>query len=396
MNTLQQVAAVSEINLRSLPSRLGTSMVVVIGIAGVVAVLVSVLAMSTGLLKSMTNAGRADRAMVMRQGAANEMSSNVARDAVQIIMDAPGVKRDSDGRSIASAETMTLILHKKKDGTEVSIPLRGVSEHAFTLRPEIKIIEGRAFEQTLNEVIVGKRAKAQYAGLDVGAEIAVRSTVWKVVGVFESNGDTHESELITNNTMLQTAMRRVGSAQSVTVMLDSPAAFKPFKDALTSDPRLAVDVQSEVEYFSKQSETLTNLISIVAKVIGGIMAVGAIFGALNTMYSAVSNRAVEIATLRAIGFGSVPIVTSILSEALVLALSGGVIGAFLGWLFFNGHTVSTAAGGVAGESRAFDLIVSPEIVAQGIAVACIVGFIGGLLPALRAARLPVATALRAV
>jgi putative ABC transport system permease protein len=252
------------------------------------------------------------------------------------------------------------------------------------------------FEPTLNEVIVGKRAKAQYAGLDVGSEITVRSNVWKIVGVFESNGDTHESELMTNNTMLQTAMRRVGSAQSVTVMLESPAAFTRFKDALTSDPRLAVDVQTEDEYFAKQSQSLTTLISMVAKVIGGIMAVGAIFGALNTMYSAVSNRAVEIATLRAIGFGAVPIVTSVLAEALVLALSGGAIGAFIGWLFFNGHTVSTAAGGVAGESRAFDLIVSPSIIAQGIIVACIVGFIGGLLPAIRAARLPVATALRAM
>jgi putative ABC transport system permease protein len=334
--------------------------------------------------------------MVLRQGSANEMSSNVGRDSAAIIMDAPGVKRDAAGKPIASSEIMTLILHKKKDGGEVSIPLRGVGENAFALRPEIKIVEGRMFEQTLNEVIVGKRAHAQYSNLNVGNEITVRSTVWKIVGIFESGGDTHESELMTNSLMLQTAMRRVGSAQSVTVLLDSPASFTQFKDAITADPRLAVDVQSEVDYFSKQSETLTRLISMVAKVIGGIMAVGAIFGALNTMYSAVSNRAVEIATLRALGFGATPIVTSVLTEAIALALGGGIIGAFLGWLFFSGHTVSTAAGGVAGESRAFDLIVSPAIVAQGIGVACLVGFIGGLLPAIRAARLPVATALRAL
>jgi putative ABC transport system permease protein len=396
MNLLQQVAAVSGISLRSLPTRKGASFVVVIGIAGVVAVLVSALAMSTGLLKSMTNAGRADRAMVMRQGAANEMSSNVGRDAATIIMDAPGVKKDANGKPIASSEMMTLILHKKKDGGEVSIPLRGVGDNAFALRPEIKIIEGRMYEPTLNEVIVGKRAHSQYANLDVGSEITVRSTVWKIVGIFDSQGDTHESELMTNSTMLQVAMRRVGSAQSVTVMLDSPAAYAHFKDSLTSDPRLAVDVQTEIEYFAKQSATLGNVIAIIAKVIGGIMAIGAIFGALNTMYSAVSNRLIEIATLRALGFGAIPIIASVLSEALVLALSGGVIGAFLGWLFFNGHTVSTAAGGVAGESRAFDLIVSPSIVMQGILVASIVGIIGGLLPAIRAARLPVATALRAV
>jgi len=396
MNIFSQIGAVTAMNLRSVPQRLGTSLVIVIGIAGVVAVLVSVLAMSSGMRKSMTSAGRDDRVIVMRTGATSEMSSVVARDAVATIFDAPGVKHDASGRPIASAETMTLILHTKKDGSEVSVPLRGVGENAFALRPEIKIIEGRMFEPTLNEVIVGKNALAQYSNLTVGTEITVRSTVWKIVGVFASNGDTHESELLTDGVMLQTAMRRAGSAQSITLMLDSPAAFDQFRDALSTNPSLSVDVTREREYFSQQSETMTGVLSVISKVIGSIMAIGAIFGALNTMYSAVSTRAVEIATLRAIGFGAVPIVVSVLTEAMLLAFAGGIIGAFLGWLFFNGNTVSSAAGGVAGESRIFMLDVSPTLIVSGVVLACAIGLIGGLFPAIRAARLPVATALRAV
>lgn len=396
MNILSQIVAVTAMNLRSIPQRLGTSMVVVVGIAGVVAVLVSVLAMSTGMLKTMHGTGRDDRAMVMRTGAANEFSSNLTRAAVDAIADAPGIKRNAEGKPIYSAETMSLIILSKNDGSEVSVPLRGVGDTAFDLRPEIKIIEGRMYEPTLNEVIVGKGAHAQYANLKVGSDVTVRSTVWKVVGVFESNGDTHESELMTHNVTLQTAMRRGGGAQAVTVMLESPAAFDTFKDGLTSNPQVAVDIKRESDYFRQQSKTVSQVLSYVAYVVGSIMAIGALFGALNTMYSAVSTRAVEIATLRALGFGAGPIVTSVLAEAMLLAFVGGLLGAFLGWLFFNGHTVSTAAGGVAAESRVFSLYVSPTLVVVGIVWACFIGFIGGLFPAIRAARLPVATALRAV
>jgi len=395
MNSLKQIVAVTGMNLQSLPERAGTSSVIVIGIMGVVAVLVSVLAMSAGMVKSMQNAGRNDRAMVMRNGASNEMSSSLTREAVAIISDAPGVKRDASGKPVYSSETMTIILITKKDGSEVSVPLRGVGPNAAELRPEIKIIEGRMYEPALNEVIVGKGALAQYAGLQIGSELTVRNNVWKVVGVFESNGDIHESELMTHNIALQTAMRRGGGAQSVTVMLNSSQDFAKFKDALTSNPEIAVDVTSEREYFAEQSGRLAPFLSVVAYVIGGIMGVGAIFGALNTMYSAVSTRSTEIATLRAIGFGPTPIVISVLVEALLLALIGGAIGACLAWLFFNGHTVSSSAGGVAGESRVFSLYVSPSLITAGIVLACCIGFIGGLFPSIRAAKMPVAAALRA-
>jgi len=395
MNSLKQIAAVTGMNLRSLPDRAGTSLVIVIGIMGVVAVLVSVLAMSAGMIKSMRGAGRDDRAMVMRNGASNEMSSSLTREAVAVIADTPGVKRDADGRPIYSAETMTIILIEKKDGSEVAVPLRGVGPNAAALRPETKIVAGRMYEPALNEVIVGKGALAQYSGLEIGSELKVRSQMWKVVGVFESNGDIHESELMTHNVALQTAMRRGGGAQSVTVLLNSPQDFATFKDALTSNPEVSVDVTSERDYFAEQSGRIAPFLSVVAYVIGGIMGIGAVFGALNTMYSAVSTRSVEIATLRAIGFGPVPIVISVLVEALLLALLGGAIGALLAWLFFNGHTVSSSAGGVAGESRVFSLYVSPGLVTAGIVLACLIGFVGGLFPSIRAAKMPVATALRA-
>ena len=395
MSMFTQAGAVTAMNVRNLPQRLGTSSVIVIGIAGVVAVLVSVLAMSSGMIKTMRGTGRDDRAIITRTGAASEMSSNIGRAAVDTISDAAGVKHDTQGKAIVSAETFSLALLTRKDGTEVSVPVRGVGVNAFELRPEIKLIEGRMFRPAVNEVVVGKGAHLQYAGLEVGSELKMRNSSWKVVGIFSSNGDAHESEMMTNNETLQAALRRVGSYQSMTVMLTSPAAFAQFKDDLTTNPNLSVDVVSERAYYAQQSQGVSNLLSIIAYVVGGIMAVGAIFGALNTMYSAVSTRSVEIATLRAIGFGAVPIVVSVLVEALLLALLGGAIGALIAWAFFDGHVVNSSAGGVANESRIFSLYVSPELMTTGIVGACIIGLVGGLFPAIRAARLPVATALRA-
>ena len=394
MSAIQQITAVTAMNLKSLPQRFTTSLVIVIGIAGVVAVLVSVLAMSTGMIKSIQGAGADDRAIVMRTGSTSEISSNLDVTSSVTVMDAPGVKRDGEGNAVASAETMTVVLLTKKDGSEVSVPMRGVGVNGFELRPEVNIIEGRKFEPAVYEFIVGKGAHAQYEGLDVGAEVNLRGATWKVVGVYESNGDTHEGELMANRDTLASATGRSARVSSVTVQLNGADAFDTFKDALTTNPTLSVDVMRESEYFAQQSEAVGPLLNIIAYVVGGIMAVGAIFAALNTMYSAVSNRMVEIATLRALGFGSTPIIFSILMEALLLALIGGTIGAFLGWLFFNGHTVSTIAGSIALESKVFSLYVSPSLMVLGIIWALVIGMLGGLFPAIRAARLPIATALR--
>jgi putative ABC transport system permease protein len=393
MKVFRQIGSVTSMNLRSLPQRAGTSLVIVIGIAGVVAVLISVLAMSTGMLRTMENAGRDDRAIVLRSGSSAEAASALALDAVRLIGDAVGVKRDADGKPILSAESMrVLTAYKKEDGAEVNIMIRGVGPKAMVLRPELKIVAGRVFEPALSEIIVGQAASRQYRGMNVGDKLVTRGASWTVVGIY-TTGDAHESELMTDVEALNASDRR-GGYQSVTARLQSPSAFTAFKDSLTSHPALSVDVMREREYYEQQSKTIGRIITIVAYVVGGIMAVGAVFSALNTMYSAVSTRVREIATLRALGFGATAMVVSVLVEAVLLSVIGGAIGALLAWVFFNGYTVSTISG--VGGHLVFDLTVSPELVILGIVWACTIGLIGGLFPAIRAARLPVATALRAV
>lgn len=394
MKMFRQIGAVTAMNFRSLPQRISTSLVVVIGIAGVVAVLVSVLAMSTGLIRTMENTGRDDRAIVMRDGSVAETSSALDRNSVRLIADASGIKRDAAGEPILSTETMRILnVHRKEDDAEINVILRGVGPKLLELRPELKIVEGRMFNTAVTEVIVGKSAHAQYKGLNVGDVIISRGANWTVVGVFETGGDAHESSLLTDAETLNSIDQR-GGFQSVTAMLESPASFQAFKDSLVGNPQLAVDVIREREYYRQQSKTMTTIIKVIAYVVGGIMAVGAIFAALNTMYSAVSARLQEIATLRALGFGSTAMVMSVLAEALVLALIGGVIGALIAWVFFNGNTVSTSGGGLG--QMVFQLSVSPRLMILGIVWACIIGVLGGLFPAMRAARLPVALALRAV
>jgi len=399
MNTLTQVIAVTGMNLRSLPQRRGTSSVIVVGIAGVVAVFISVLAMSTGLIKTLESAGKSDRAIVVRTGASSELTSSLAYEAALKVADAPGVRRGADGKGLASREGVRIVNVIRNDGVEANAPIRGITQLAFAVRPEIKLIEGRLFREGVNELVVGKAARKQYKSATVGSQFHFRDADWTVVGVFSSNGDAHESEFLADLNTLNSAFRRGNSAQSVTVQLDSQASFDQFRDAITTDPSLQVETTRESDYFRQQTTRITAILEGVAYVVGGIMAIGALFGALNALYSAVSARAKEIATLRAIGFGAMPVVVSVFVEALLLSVAGGVIGALLAWLLFNGHSVSTSAGGATtgvANQLIFDLSVTPKLVIVGIAGAAIIGFIGGLFPAIRAARLPVATALRTV
>jgi putative ABC transport system permease protein len=395
MSLISRVTAVVAMNLRSLPQRLGTSFVIVIGSGGVVAVLVAVLAMATGMTKTLQSTGRDDRAIVLRNGSASESGSALTRSAAQIIMDAPGIKHDEAGKPIASAEPLRLLkLFRRDDGSEVTVPLRGIGAQAMRVRPEMKLIEGRMFQPSVNELIVGKAAIAQYKDMQIGSRITTRTATWTVVGTFANNGDAHESELMADADTVMSSDN--GSTYgSVTVLLDAPSSLTHLADSLTSNPALRVDVIRERDYFSRQSKTVSSLLSILVYVVGGIMGVGAIFGALNTMYSAVSTRTTEIATLRAIGFGSAAVVVSVLVEALLLAAAGGILGAFLAWLFFSGRTVSTTQGS-AHAQLIFDITVTLQLAMVGIAVAIVIGLIGGLFPAIRAARLPIATALRAM
>jgi putative ABC transport system permease protein len=379
-------------SVRSLPQRLGGSCVVVIGIAGVVGVIVSVLMMATGFSDVLVSAGHADRALVLRSGANNEISSTLSIDATQTIVNAPGVARTKDGDPAASADVVASVnLTRKENGSLASLSVRGVSPQSFAVRPEIEIIGGRMFEPGLREVIVGNNAQIEIAGIEIGDEVALRNSTWTVVGVYRS-GDVNESRILTDATTLMSAYQRT-VVNSVTVLLDSSDSFEAFKTALTTNPTLSVDVWREPEYFEQQSESLAQLMFFVTYVVGAIMAVGAFFGALNTMYSAVSTRSIEIATLRAIGFGAGGVVVSVLSEALLLALIGGVLGAAIAWAIFSGDTITL--GGDVG-SLVTELKVTPLLLGTGILWACAVGLLGGLFPAIRAARLPVATALRAI
>ena len=388
----QLVAAIS-MSLQTLPQRVGASSVIVIGIAGVVAVLVSVLAMGTGFRHTLADSGRADRAIILRGGSDAELNSNLTRADVDTISNAPGLARNSAGKAVLSSELVTVVNIPKIDtGTDANITLRGVGLELAEVRPELKVVEGRMFHPAVRELLAGAGAAKQFRGLTVGSVLHLRNADWTVTGMFTSNGDVHESELLADVDTVGSSIERNGYSSAV-ALLASAAEFSRFKDALTTDPQLKVDVQREPEYYAAQSKALTKAIYVVGNTVAVIMAIGAMFGALNSMYSAVAARGLEIATLRAIGFGAVPVLLSVMIEALLLSLLGGVIGAALAWLFFNGHTVSTLGGAFA--QVVFQLTVTRALIITGIVWACLIGLLGGFFPALRAARLPVAEALRA-
>lgn len=394
MNTLRQIAAVSWLNVRVLPQRLAPSLVMVIGIGCVVAVLVAARAMVAGLVQTMDNKGHTDRAIVLRYGATSELSSRLSRDTAEIVMNAPEVKRDASGKPIASAEALRpLHVLRSKDGVEGTLMLRGVGPQAAALRPEFHIVEGRMFRPGVREVIVGKGLLGQFSGLTVGSQITADRVAWQVVGVFSSEGDPHESEMLTDTNTFMGAYQR-SEASSVSVALQSEAVFASFVQGLAKSPGVLVNVVRERDYFASQTQTVRQLLAVMAYLVGSVMAVGAIFGALNTMYSAVSARTREIATLRAMGFASTGVVVSVMVEALLLAITGGVAGAALAWLAFDKMSASTVAG-LASTQLVFHIAVTPGVVGVGLIWAACMGLVGGLLPAWRAARLPVATALRA-
>jgi putative ABC transport system permease protein len=389
----RQTLSITGVGISTLRQRVGASLVVVIGIAGVVGVLVAMLAMGEGFQQTLQQTGTDDTAIVLRGGSNAELNSVLDRDSVNVITQAPGVGRGTDGKPVASAELSVVAnLPKRSDpSVDANVQIRGVGDEAWTLRPNVQIVQGRRFKLGLRELVVGQGALRQFAGLEVGRQLRLAGQEWNIVGEFVT-GDSHDSELWGDAQTVASAYRRGSSTQSVTVRLTSAQGFTAFKAALSSDPRLKVDVSTTREYFSKQSEALTKVIRVVGITVGVIMAIGAIFGALNTMFAAIAARAREIATLRAIGFRGIPVVVSVLLETMLLALLGGVLGGLISWLIFNGYTASTL--GANFSQVVFQFQVSPALLWLGIKWALAIGFIGGLFPAVRAARLPVATALR--
>jgi putative ABC transport system permease protein len=389
----RQTLSITGVGISTLRQRVGASLVVVIGIAGVVGVLVAMLAMGEGFQQTLQQTGSDDTAIVLRGGSNAELNSVLDRASTNVIVQAPGVVRGADGKPVASAELSVVAnLPKRSDPTvDANVQIRGVGDEAWTLRPNVKIVQGRRFKPGLRELVVGQGARRQFAGLEVGKQLRLAGQEWSIVGEFVA-GDSHDSELWGDAQTVASAYRRGSSAQSVTVRLTSPQAFDAFKAALSSDPRLKVDISTTREYFSKQSAGLTKVIRVVGITVGVIMAIGAIFGALNTMFAAIAARSREIATLRAIGFRGLPVVVSVLMETMLLALLGGVLGGLISWLIFNGYTASTL--GANFSQVVFQFRVSPALLWLGIKWALAIGFIGGVFPAVRAARLPVTTALR--
>lgn len=393
MRGLQRILAMTWLNIRNLPKRIGSSIVAVIGVAAVVLVFAAVLSMAKGFERTMISAGADDTAIIMRSGATSELNSGLSNEQVLIVADAPGVLKDGD-ESVISAELYVVVDVKKKTSkTDANVPFRGVQAGAFDVRNDVKLVEGRMFAPGKNEIIVGRSAQQEFLGLETGSTIRFGQSVWDVVGTFEAGGSVSESELWTDVRVLQGAYRRGNSFQSVRVRLQSTDSLATLEAALEADPRIDADVMSEKEYYSGQAEPLSDFIKLIGYPLTILMSIGAVFGALNSMYTSVSVRGKEIATLRALGFGPIPVLISTMVESTLLALVGGLVGGSVAFLVFNGFQVSTL-NGPSFSQVVFDFAVTGDLLVDGLYVALVIGAFGGLFPAIRAARLPVAQALR--
>jgi putative ABC transport system permease protein len=385
----KQTFAVTGMSISSLPQRLGSSLVTIIGVAAVVAVMVSLLAIGAGLMESATRGSSPDRVIVLSSGATAAYMGQISRQQAAIIQDAPGVKTGPDGKPMAEPQATIIVeVTKIKDGGTTNTGFIGDTPRWLNLDPHFKLTQGRMFRPAVRELIVGKSAASQFKDMKVGDHLKLRGSDWTVVGQFSAGGALSESSLIADPDTVMAAFDR-NAFQSVSVQLQSPSAFQRFKDALTSNPQLQVEVKRQDQYVKDQLAQVTTLLNFVGYFVGVIMAIGATFGAINTMYAAVDSRVREIATLRAIGFGGGAVVVSVMVESLLLAVPGAILGAAIAWLLFNGNSAQFA-------SISFPLAVTPSLMVLGIVFSLVIGLIGGFMPSIRAARLPVATALRAV
>lgn len=389
---LRQIKAVIQILIGTLRARAGASLVAIMGVAGVVGVLVTVLAMGQSFQQMLAATGRADRAVVLSKGSSFEGSSSLSRVTALAVIQAPGVRKSPGGTPLASMEILAQLRLPFRTGGLGTASLRGVGLAAAELRPEIHLVTGRMFRPGLHELIVGRSLPVQFQGLDVGQQLTIQDGIWTIVGRFDADGGgTRNSEILGDANVLQSAYHR-SSFQSVTAQLDNAAAFGEFAASLERDASLAVEVRREDQFYLAQSHTITRIFTIVGLLVGGVMAVGAFFAALNTMYASVAAQAALIATLRAIGFHAAPVVIAVLAESLVLALAGAGLGVVLAVLLFGGHALHIAPG--AQTQLLYTLDIGPALAMRGALWAIAIGLLGGLFPAMQAARRPVAEALR--
>ncbi|HXY96188.1 MAG TPA: ABC transporter permease [Steroidobacteraceae bacterium] len=388
-----QILAVTAANVRSIPRRLGNSLVIVVGVAGVVAVLILVLTMFVGFRTTIRGDGRADRAIILPRGAATEYEGSLSRETAAAVMNAPGIRHDGRGQPVVSAEVILVApVARKGDNSDVNVTLRGVGGQYFLMRPELRLVSGRMFRPGNQELLAGASASAQFAGLDIGKQVRLQDGDWTVVGIFAGANGARESELVADALTVMSAYK-LDAFSTMGVMLESPGAIASLRDALARDPTLQVDVRGEPEYLATASDGVNRMLRLVAYAIGSIMALGALFAALNSMSSAVAARSVEIATLRAIGFGPSAVAVSVLIEALLLALLGAALGVGVAYAAFNGTTISTLGGAVWDSQLVYSLTITRSVTAAAVLLACALGLLGGVVPAIRAVRSKVADAL---
>jgi putative ABC transport system permease protein len=394
MRWLRQVAAVLALGVRTIPQRFSSSAVAVVGIAGVVVVFVSVLSIAAGFGAALEGAGSPRRALVLRSGSDSEMTSGFEGPDADVIKQAPGLARDGQN-PLASAELYVVIDLPKRSSPDkpANVPLRGIEPVAMKVRDDVSIVQGRTFEFGTNEVIVGRGAHSNFITTNVGDTIDSGTNQWRVVGVFEANGGVAETEIWGDVRTLQGVYQRGNTFQVVLARLESESALQSFSDWLTTNPQLSVMVRRENEYYAAQSQLMTQLIQSIGFGIAGLMGIGAVFGAILTMYTAVATRAREIATLRALGFNTAAVLASVIGESMALGAIGGIVGGLIAYVGFNGYQTSTMNFQTFSQV-AFAFRVTPGLLATGVVYALTMGFIGGLFPALRAARLPIPTALR--
>jgi len=380
-------------NFRSIRARWTSTIVAVLGIAGTVGVFVAMLSLANGFKATLVASGSPGNALILRAGSPTEMMGGVTLDSVRVVQDAPGVARDSSGPLVTQEVVGVMPFPLISTGTDANVQVRGVSSNVLRVRTFAKITEGRMFQPGLSEIVVGRNASRTYAGLTLGNAVQFGGGRWQVVGIFDTGGSAFDSEIWCDAKLLNEILKRPDNIfQSVTVHLASPQTFQQFKDAVTSDPRMNVDVTREIDYYAKQSTTMTRLITVLGGLVAAIMAIGAVFGALNTMYSAIAERGREIATMRAVGFSSSNVILSFLFEALSISLVGGILGC-LAVLPLNGFTTNTMNFQTFA-NVAFAFKITFDLLLLGIVFALVMGVLGGMLPAIRAATRPVAVALR--
>jgi putative ABC transport system permease protein len=389
---LLQVGAVTLINVKSIPQRFWLSLSTVVAVTMVVVVLLSFLALANGFQRTLTSAGADDVAIVLRGGSQAEINSTVSREQLRLIEDGPGIARNTEGKQLVSAELYLIVDGVKRSSqTKANLPLRGIGQEGAAVRKGVKVVEGRMFDPGANEIVVGRALLREFQDFEIGQTVGFATSRWTVVGIFEAEGSVFESEIWADLPVVQSLFNRNNILQSVRARLQSPAALDTLKRFVDEDPRLKLDVKSEAAYFADQAAQTSDLIQKLGWPLAIAMALGALAGALNTMYSSVAARAVEIATLRAIGFGGFPAFVGTLAESLILAALGGVIGATATYLIFDGFSASTL--GASFTQVVFSFKLSPSLIAQGVILALAVGLGGGLFPAIRAARMPIVAGL---